>query len=217
MFDSTAVLVDNAAHGTLYAVPAAVLAGLISSAGPCLATRCIALTALCSDKPHRTVAINTACFVSGVVLAYVLFGSVAAIVAKLLAFSSLTYAILALFLAVSGIRMLWHDASCCAPRSSRPAAGGAVLSGMAISLVPCASCTPIVLSLLSLTGATGSVSFTCALLASFAVGHCVPLCMSVLATRGCRSLFRRRGNARAAGVIAGSITLAMSGYYAILI
>jgi cytochrome c biogenesis protein CcdA len=86
---------------------------------------------------------------------------------------------------------------------------------MALSLVPSACCAPIVLALLSLTAARNNALFTCALLACYAIGHCMPLCAFMLGAGGWERVLRQ--HARVAGVIGASITLAMSGYYAILV
>lgn len=217
MLESTAIALNTAARGSLYAMPAAALAGAISSAGPCIVPRCIVLGAISSKYSRGTAIANGASFFGGTVLAHGSFAIFATMVAKLLSGSRWSYGALAAGLAAAGLRVLWDTGSSFTRTGKPPTCGTSALLGMALSLVPSACCAPVILCLLSLTSAGGNMLFSFAVLACFAIGHCVALSVVTLSGRRLETTLQRLGGGRTAAVIAGSIMLGMSGYYAILV
>jgi len=204
------------------AYPLVFVAGAVTSIGPCAAPRYVALAALvsASRRPNRVLA----AFVAGIAGTYVLLGVAAGAVGVLWSASALVYAALAVVLAAAGIATLFrddrashvHDDDALLHPGARAGLGGPFLLGASSAFVVSPCCTPIVAGIAGLTTASGHTGAGVALLATFACGHALPLVSAgVLGNRVARVL-RRVAASNAPAVVAGTLMLALAGYYGVL-
>lgn len=190
-----------------------VLAGALTSCGPCLAPRALAVAALGAHGGRRRPA--AAAFVAGTAAGYVLMGFSVGGIAPLIAGSQTAYGLLAAGLALTGATMLLRDAGCAAHSTHRLSLGGAAGLGAASVLVLSPCCTPIVFAVAATAGTDGALRAALAL-AAFAGGHLTPVVVcAVLGERAARAVGRIAG-AQPAVTVAGALTLALGAYYALL-
>lgn len=199
------------------AFPLVFAAGLVTSLGPCAAPRYVAVTALAngSRSGRRTVAL----FVAGLVAAYVCLGSAAGALAVVRGWSTYVYAALATALAIGGVVTLFArehaDEQHAVPRAAA-SGGGAFLLGASSALVVSPCCTPVLAGIAGLTVASGRAAEGIVLLASFAIGHAVPLVGAAFAGRRVAAILRRAAASPAPAVVAGTLMLGLSAYFGLL-
>jgi cytochrome c biogenesis protein CcdA len=201
--------------GSGWAYPLLFAAGLFGSIGPCVAPRYVAVAALVANA-RRPFAV-TALFVLGVVAAYVALGTVAGAIGTLLVWSTALYTSLSAVLIVAGVVTLvraaphrhGHDAA-----KVPVTAGGTFLLGAATALVVSPCCTPLLAAIAGLTILGGRAAAGASLLAAFAIGHTTPL---LIAATGARlPLLRRLGTSAVPAIVAGTLLIALGGYYGAL-
>jgi cytochrome c biogenesis protein CcdA len=134
-------------------------------------------------------------------------------------FSTYTYAAVAVALGAGGFITLWRGSREC-PDAHHPRtathAGAAMLLGASFGFVLSPCCTPIALAILAYAGAAGDAGYGSALMASFALGHALPLIALALGSGAFTRVFHRYAFRRAAGVVNGTLMLALAGYYGVL-
>lgn len=210
----TAVSVRSA-----YAAPLVFLAGAVSSIGPCVAPRFIAVAGLAAGKSRREAVALVLAFVGGLTATYAAFGAVSSLLGRATQLSTYTYVVVAVALAAGGLVTLWRGQGECGHEHAHRAngsLGGASLLGASFALVVSPCCTPLVLGILAYTSASGSAAYGSALLACFALGHALPVIGVAFGMNGATTYLQRYGIRQAAGVVSATLMLALSGYYAVL-
>jgi cytochrome c biogenesis protein CcdA len=194
------------------AIPVLFGAGAMTSVGPCIAPRYVALAALAqrSRTPWRTAA----AFAAGVISAYVAIGAGAELMAGVRAWSTAIDLVLAASLAAGGgIMLLRDEENSHAHDAPRGGNSGAYLLGAMSALVVSPCCTPIVAAIAGLAMLDARPLEVALLVTAFAAGHVAPLGAAVvLGARGTHTL-TQLGAASGNGVIAGTFMLALAAYY----
>jgi len=219
MFDPVAKAMYAVSSGSASAFPLVFAAGTLSSVGPCMAPRFVAVASLASNRNGRSAVTLVGSFVAGLVVMYASFGAGASMLGRAVQFSTWIYDLLALALFLAGIAGLWKNERTCAHKHTTAQssnAGGAFVLGASSALVISPCCTPLVFGVLSYTSAAGDPVYGSALLASFALGHALPI-LTVGASAGAFSaLLTRYSVRRAASVLGAALMLALAAYYAVL-
>jgi cytochrome c-type biogenesis protein len=219
--DIVTALTSAVAMRSLAAPAIAYGAGVLTSAGPCLAPRIASLAAMSASAQGRQRAMLCAAFIAGLACSYAAIASSAALFGKMLAASTWIYVILALVLSYQGLRTIAlasrHTCGALArARSIAPSAGCAFVSGASYAFVVSPCCTPLVVSIAGIAGSSGSYLFGIVAALAFALGHATPLLVCGLVTR-LAAMFENRVQLRLAGsMVGGSVMLALGGYYALL-
>jgi cytochrome c-type biogenesis protein len=200
------------------AYPLVFAAGVVTSIGPCAASRYVAVAALVSAS--RTPVRVVGAFVAGLVGAYVVLGAVAGVLGALGGVSGTIYAGLAVVLGAGGLITLLRgadphhgDAHC---RRARASLGGALLLGASSAFVVSPCCTPLVAGIAGLTTLSGHADAGAALLASFALGHAMPVVAAGALGSQIRFVLRRVAASHAPPVVAGTLMIALAVYYGVL-
>lgn len=201
------------------AAPAFVfLTGVISSCGPCVAPRFVAISACASEASRPRAAVLA--FVTGLVCAYASFGFAASLFAGLHSLSSLVYGAVALALAAGGLVTITHATHGGERETTkrRPQTlGGLFLLGGSFAFVVSPCCTPLLATILAYTSLVGDRTYGATMLAAFALGHSTPLiAYGVLGLKGGEAL-RRIALGQAVSTVNGALMLALAGYYALLV
>lgn len=212
MTDPLAAIGDAFAHPTIGVFFTVFLGGLITSIGPCIAPRYLAVAALTGSTSQSAALIAT--FTLGLIATYVSFGWIAGALGTLWTISSAVYAVLAIGLIAGG---LWtiarrphdHAHAATAPRSL----GAALLLGIASAFVASPCCTPIVASVISYSAVAGKPTFGALLLFSFACGHVAPLAVVGLFGKPLRTILSRIASAQAPTLASGVLLLALGLLY----
>jgi len=200
-------------------------AGMLTSFGPCVAPRYIAVTAIANASRRPVITIGA--FVAGLVAAYVFLGFAAGLLGQLWSLSSLIDVALAASLVAGGIITLIrarpaahatcsHDGINAKPLSDG-SAGGTFLIGAATALVISPCCTPIVAAIVATSSAIGKPALGAGLLALFALGHAVPLLFSGVFGSFVMRRFAVLTVSQAPSIVAGTLMLALGCYYAVLV
>jgi cytochrome c biogenesis protein CcdA len=203
---------------SLYAPVLVFAMGVLSSVGPCVAPRFMALAACVTG--NKNAATTVAAFVGGLIAAYVLFGAAISLVADLQVFASSIYAVVALALVIGGMYTLWHARA--AGHCDHPPVPGVLtwwrtaLFGASFAFVVSPCCTPFIIAILVLTARMGSPALGMGLLAVFALGHCVPLLAYGIAGGRLNTLLARFRLDQAAAIASGTLMLALGAYYVVL-
>ncbi|MBV8489400.1 MAG: hypothetical protein JO199_02630 [Candidatus Eremiobacteraeota bacterium] len=201
---------------------AAVVAGLMTSAGPCVAPRFLAMAALAEEAPAVRRALLAGAFVMGLCASYVVLGLSGAAVGMLGKFSSIGYAVLCAAALIAGVRTIAaggtkrcrHDVAQARVGTTPAAAFLAGFGGSAISS-PC--CGPLAMFVGGAGVAAGDTSFAASMLAAFALGHALPLVTFGCISARIRRVLVDRWPAGAVATVSGALTLALGGYYGILV
>jgi cytochrome c-type biogenesis protein len=198
-------------------------AGVLSSIGPCIAPRLLALAAVVTNarRPLRL----TAAFVTGLVAAYASFGLVGSLLGEVRALQTAIYALVACAAFVGGVRQLVvvgahaHEHACDAhaPHGTTPSLGGAALLGASFAFVVSPCCTPLVVALVAYAGNVGSPSAAAALLAAFALGHALPLFAVAFGGARIGRIVGRVANAQAVAVVSGALLIGLGAYYGLMV
>jgi cytochrome c-type biogenesis protein len=218
MFDPVTQGLAAVSTRSPYAPALVFAAGAVTSIGPCVAPRFIAVAGLAAGKSRRDTAILVAAFIGGLTTAYAAFGAASSLLGRAAQFSTYTYAALAIVLAAGGCVTLWREERVCAhtkPSGCNAGAGGALLLGASFALVLSPCCTPVVLGILAYTSAVGSVAYGSALLACYALGHALPIVAVASGMRGVTGMLRRNSVRQAAAVVSGTLMLALAAFYAV--
>lgn len=216
MIDPVGTAIGAVSGGSIGALPAAFAAGLVTSCGPCVAPRYVALAALLDDRARaRTIAT----FVAGMLLVYALLGFGFGVLGLVTGQASLLYVVLSAALLAGGVRTLLA-ADCCIA-DGRPArklrTSGAFSLGAASALVVSPCCTPVVAAVAGFAGGESAAGTRVLLLAAFALGHAAPLFAAVPlgAVVDRRLPFWNRGPGSA--IVSGALLIALGGYYGLLV
>ncbi|HKU66890.1 MAG TPA: cytochrome c biogenesis protein CcdA [Candidatus Baltobacteraceae bacterium] len=218
MFDPISQALSAVSSRSAYAAPLVFAAGVVSSIGPCVAPRFIAVAGLTSGTPRKTAIVLIAAFVVGLTLTYAAFGAVSSLIMRAAQFSAYTYWLVAAALAAGGFVTLWRGESACMHRHGRAdaSAGAALLLGSSFALVVSPCCTPLVVGILAYASAAANAAYASMLLACFALGHAVPVIAVAFGVNKASRFLQRYSVRQAAGVVSGALMLGLSMYYAVL-
>lgn len=188
------------------------LAGMMTSIGPCIAPRYIAVAALSATGTQSRPLLVA--FVTGLVATYVSFGWIAGALGALATFSSAIDAVLSAGLLAAGAWTLvrpghLHGRASIAPRSW----GAALLLGSASAFVASPCCTPIVASVISYSAISGNAVAGASLLLVFSLGHIAPLGALGVAGARARHAFARIASAQAPAIASGVLMIALGLLY----
>jgi cytochrome c-type biogenesis protein len=218
MLDPVAVSMQAVARRTASAPLLVLVAGVLSSFGPCVAPRFIALSA-CAAQARRPKLVLLA-FLCGLVSAYGSFGLAASLLAGARLYSSAIYLAVALGLFAGGLATIVHATPAPgrddAPKAERTL-GGVFLLGASFAFVISPCCTPLVAVILAYTSFVGLPLYGAALLALFAIGHALPIVLYGAVSVRVSRAFLRFSLGQAVGVISGALMLALAAYYALLV
>jgi cytochrome c-type biogenesis protein len=191
-------------------------AGLVSSVGPCVAPRFVAVAACATRSSQPRLVLAT--FLAGLIGAYASFGFAATLLAGAFVHSSLVYAAVASALFAGGCVTIAR----CRHRHGEVAVGGPGLGGIfllgasfAFVVSPC--CTPLVIAILEFASGLGRPLYGAMLLALFALGHAAPLVLCGGAAAHAAAMLRRVALSQAASIVSGGLMLGLAGYYALLV
>jgi cytochrome c-type biogenesis protein len=193
-------------------------AGAVTSLGPCVAPRFIAVTALATTPGvHRWKAI--ASLAAGLCASYIVLGVASGIAVRIAAFTANMNAILAVAMIVYGIVTLVRqspDDACAHGAEKKRSLSGIFLFGASFGLVASPCCTPVVVLLGSLAATRSAPALGALLVAAFAVGHAVPLALAGFGWHwiGIRASAGTWGSA--SQTISGALMLALGAYYGVL-
>jgi cytochrome c biogenesis protein CcdA len=219
MIDPVSVAVDAVMRGDATRLPLVMLAGIVTSVGPCVAPRYVAVAALLGEK-GRTLTVAT--FIGGMLAAYLALGFGVGVLGQVTGHASTLYLILALALVGAGCATLYRGPHCDhAPderRRSQPRRLSAVFSlGAASAFVVSPCCTPIVAAVLGMTAFDADPLARAALLGAFAIGHAAPLLLIGTFGTMCARTFRLWTASPAPAVVSGTLMLALGVYYGLLV
>jgi cytochrome c-type biogenesis protein len=197
--------------------------GLITSAGPCVAPRYVAIAAI-AGRDRRPI-VPTLAFVGGLVAALMALGFAGGLLGTLQRSSSAIDILLALGLFAGGCHALVraephahadHCGNADPQTGTRHSIGAVFLLGAGSALVVSPCCTPLVATVVAAATAVGKPLLGAALLASFAAGHALPLLFtSQIGAVIARSVPRQlRGQAPA--IVSAVLMIALGLYYAVL-
>jgi thiol:disulfide interchange protein DsbD len=218
MIDPVTFGVEAIARGDAARLPLVAFAGVVTSLGPCVAPRYIAIAALLGDgRRTRTIA----AFVAGMLTAYTALGFGAGLLAGLAAHASALYVVLAATLAFGGITTLLRGSGCAHAHhgaGTQPHRLSAIFSlGAASALVVSPCCTPVVAAVIGMTAGDTNPLTRAALLGAFALGHAAPLFAVGSVGSLCARVFRTWNASPAPAVVSGSLMLALGAYYGLLV
>ncbi len=203
------------------AVPLVFAAGVLTSAGPCIAPRYVAVTALAhaARRPWAFVA----AFAGGLIGGYAVLALVAGAVGALWLRSAPIYGALSIALIAAGLiglarghRHRCHAGGRSAASGVTRGAGGAFLLGASSALVVSPCCAPVIAAIAGLTIAGTRVEEGVALVMAFACGHALPLFGAAAAGRKISALVARAGASHAPALVSATLMLALGAYYGVL-
>ena len=93
----------------MYAAPLVFAAGAVSSIGPCVAPRFVAVAGLASGSSRRKTFMLVSAFVTGLVLIYASYGALLPLFGEAVRFSVWTYWLVSIMLAAGGVVALSRD------------------------------------------------------------------------------------------------------------
>jgi cytochrome c biogenesis protein CcdA len=223
MIDATAMSINAVTSHSQLAFASVFAAGVLTSFGPCVAPRYLAVTALANASSRPALTIGA--FLVGLTGAYVVLGFAAGLLGSLWSISSAIDLVLAASLLLGGAFTLVRarapqaHSACTHVHENAPfkgSFGGTALVGAATALVISPCCAPIIVAIVATSSAVGTPAAGAALLAAFAVGHAVPLFFSGVAGSFVMKRFARFTVSQAPAIIAGTLMLALGCYYAVL-
>jgi cytochrome c biogenesis protein CcdA len=193
---------------------AALIAGLASSLGPCIAPRYVLLAAQIAGGATR---LRLAAFISGCIGGSLAFAAAGLGAALLQLGSHVVYGLLAAALLGSGIATLLSTTGCARRQPKMPGGGSlgaAFLLGISCSLVPSPCCAPIAAAL-GLQAAQHDGAFAAATLLAFGAGHATPLAAMALAATS-KGLPKAVFSSSVTATISGTLMTAVGALYAVL-
>lgn len=196
-------------------LPSIFIAGLASSAGPCVAPRFITVAALCANRGRVAGILTAAAFTGGLACAFAVFGAAGAVLMSAVKISTGMYLILAATLAAGGVATLLKADACGGHRgrNDSSALSAGFLLGVSSAFVVSPCCTPMVLAIAAYSSAAETPASGALLCAVYAAGHGLPLMLAAVSAGSIGTLFERFAMRRAAATLSGSIMLALAGYY----
>jgi len=217
MIDPIAASMDALVTGSPLAFAFVFLAGVITSVGPCVAPRYIAIASLATGATRLR---SSGAFVVGLISAYSALGFVAGLLGSLWSLSQYIDLLLACGLFVGGTQMLLSarpsDHTCATRPTSVRSSGGPFLLGAASALIVSPCCTPVIATVVTTSTALGHPASGALLLGIFGLGHAVPLIFASLGTSQLTALFTRVGSSQAPAIIAGSLMIGLGCFYGVL-
>src|SRR5579884_2941484 len=138
MFDPISQSLTAVSSRSWYAIPLVFLSGAVTSIGPCVAPRFIAVAGLACGAGRRTALALALAFVAGLAATYAAFGAVTSLLGRAVHWSAYTYWIVTCALAAGACITLWRGERACAhDRGGDPprSVGGALLLGSSFALV----------------------------------------------------------------------------------
>lgn len=193
----------------------ALVAGVATSIGPCVAPRYVAATALSSgNRKGRLVCLSA--FVCGTVTISVAIAFIGSLLMQLARASSIVYWVLSIALLVSGCRALWRggEQACSAHGRSINGVGAAFLLGVGTSMAISPCCTPILIALGALSSSSMRAGGLVGLVSAYTIGHLAPVLLVYVAAKAANdAISRYRG---AAATVGAAVTIALGLYYAVL-
>lgn len=221
MIDPVALSVDAVVRGDATRLPVVALAGVITSLGPCVAPRYVAVAALLGER-RRTLTI--AAFVAGMLAAYTALGFGTGLLGQFAGHASALYLILAVALGAGGLRTLLRTPRCNHAHAEGPRTtvqprrlSGVFSLGAASAFVVSPCCTPVVAAVLGMTALDGNPLSRAALLGAFALGHAAPLFAVGSLGTICARTFRDWNASPAPVVVSGTLMLGLGAYYGLLV
>lgn len=204
-------------EGSLATLAAAFVAGLASSAGPCVAQRYAMLGALTGAAGWSERVRSSALFVAGLACVYASFGAVASWLAHAVLWSTPIYRTIAALLVVNALRCVFIPEPPCGETAARAnSRGGAFVLGAASALVVSPCCTPFAIAAATMASAGNAPLLGAAVLAVFAIGHGAPVVAAVTTFGGLWRAWRLSVPQSAASLVNGGVMLALGAYYAAL-
>jgi cytochrome c biogenesis protein CcdA len=223
MIDPLAVSVEAIARGDATRLPLVAFAGLVTSLGPCVAPRYIAIVALFGEG-QRTLTV--AIFVAGMLVAYTALAFGTGLLAQVAGHASVLYLVLAATLASGGVATLVRTPACDhehhentrgGEKPHPPRMSGVFSLGAASAFVVSPCCTPVVAAVIGMTATDADPLSRAALLGAFALGHAAPLFLVGSLGTLCTRTFRAWNAGPAPAVVSGSLMLALGVYYGLLV
>lgn len=204
-------------HGDAARLPLLVLAGAVTSIGPCVAPRYVALATVLTG-PRRGLTIGA--FVLGVMTVYAALGLGAGMLGIVTSNAAMLDAVLALVLVSAGIITLLRSPRCeqHAPVAMQPRRLSGVFSlgaGSALVVSPC--CAPVVAAVAAFPALDVSPVSRAVLLGAFALGHAAPIVVLGAAGSVCAQRLRRWNAGPAPAVVSGTLMLALGAFYGLLV
>jgi cytochrome c-type biogenesis protein len=201
------------------------LAGVVTSVGPCIAPRYIAIAAI-SNGDRRPI-LATIAFVLGLIGAFMALGFGAGLLGTLWSLSGPIDIALAVGLVGGGCVTLVravpaHAANAACAHGSRVIAGrqrslGAIfLLGAASAFVISPCCTPIVAAVVATSTAIGKPLVGVGLLFCYAAGHALPLFFAGSISTVVRRIVPPQISAQAPAIVGAVLMLALGIYYGVL-
>jgi cytochrome c-type biogenesis protein len=198
------------------------LAGAVTSIGPCIAPRYIAITAIANAG--RRPLIPTTAFVLGLMGAYAALGFFTGLLGSLWSLSSAIYGGLALGLIAGGCVTLMRAVEpepnghmCAGGAANMPRSVGAIfLLGAASAFVVSPCCTPIVAAVVATSTSIGKPLVGTLLLLAYAAGHALPLFFAGRIGAGIGRIIPRGITAQAPAIVGAVLMLALGLYYGAL-
>lgn len=219
--DIVQVATQEAALRSAWAPVAAFCAGIATCFGPCVAPRFVAITGLVGGARGAQRWSRILAFVGGLCMSYIAIGLAASLLGRVALWSSAIYVVMAVLLAVMGLRtILAPPSQTCAnhlhEERSPASAGAALLLGASCAFVISPCCTPVVAALAGVSGAVGTLGFGVLLLGAFALGHAMPLVAVGTGTAAFERVLARHALATPVAIVSGALMLALAGYYALI-
>jgi thiol:disulfide interchange protein DsbD len=219
MIDPLAAVASAIATGSPAAIAAVFAAGALSSFGPCVAPRYLAIAGYSTGARRPVNA--TLSFVVGLVLAYALIGLAAGWLGSMRSLAGSIDAGMGVVLVVAGIVMIWRaepqTPHLCAHEPGRPLPQSApFLLGAASALVVSPCCTPILAAIVATASALGRPVAGAGLLACFALGHAVPLLVTGSLGAVVRRLHLPGALAQCPAIIGGALLVGLGAFYGTL-
>lgn len=194
-------------------------AGILTSAGPCLAPKIATVASMSLDGMRKQNALVGVSFACGLACAYALIALSAGLFLRINAQSTWIYLTLSAMLIWQGVRAIVSSGvpRCARHGSELPKSHsfcGAFVGGASYAFVVSPCCTPVIASLAGIAGSLGS-AYAVAIAAAFGLGHATPVLIGSSIVVGVRRPAADRAR-DALAVVGGGAMLALGGYYALL-
>jgi len=216
VIDPVATTLDAVARHDLARLPLAVAAGAMTSLGPCVAPRYVAMAAVIERSGQRGRSVLL--FISGLLVGYAALGYGVGLLGALFTFATPLYAVLAIALSACGIAQLLRRSCASAHGHGSPVRASGVFSlgaGSALIISPC--CTPIVAAIAGMNTLDGQPAVSATFFAAFALGHALPLLLLGATGSFVTARFAMCGGGSGAATISGTLMLALGAYYGVLV
>ena len=213
MIDIVGASLHAVATHSSAAYPLVFLAGALTSLGPCAAPRYVTVAALMNAPQPARIA---ASFAVGLIGAYIGIAIAVDAFAVLWSGSPFLYLTMAAALAIGGLATLFRRPHCHPHGNVAAGPGGALFLGASSALVVSPCCTPVIAAItgLTLNGERTATGATVAL--AFACGHALPIIGLAVGSARLPNAIRTFAASPAPSIVAGTLMLALAGYYGAL-